>query len=80
MSNNNLPYVSICTTTYNRREFIPRIISCVKNQTYPKHLIEWVVIDDGTDLVKDLFEKIDWIKINYVSLKSKMKLGKKEIL
>lgn len=46
--------VTICTPTYNRRPFIPFLIKCILAQTYPLHLLEWVVVDDGTDLIGDV--------------------------
>ena len=46
--------VSLCTPTYHRRKFIPFLIKCYLNQTYPQELIEWIVIDDGDDKVEDL--------------------------
>ena len=69
------PFVSVCTPTYNRRKFIPYLIKNFLNQTYPKYLIEWIVIDDGEDCVKDLFENIECVK--YFRLEKKMKLGEK---
>jgi len=44
--------VSVLTPTYNRRMYIPMLIQCYKNQTYPKELMEWVVVDDPTDTIK----------------------------
>ena len=70
-----LPFVSICTPTFNRRPFIPYIIQCVKNQTYPKHRIEWVIVDDGTDKIEDLVKDIPLVK--YLQFSEKMTLGKK---
>jgi len=72
------PLVSVCTPTYNRRQFIPFLIKCFEAQTYPKELIEWIIIDDGTDPVKDLFEDIEGVK--YFYYKDKMPLGKKRNL
>jgi len=69
------PFVSICTPTYNRRRFIPFIIKCYQAQNYPKELMEWIVIDDGTDPVDDLFEGVQGVK--YFYQEEKMKLGKK---
>ena len=46
-----LPFVTVCTPTFNRRPFIPYIIKCFERQTYPKERMEWVVVDDGTDPV-----------------------------
>ena len=62
VSANGKPFVSICTPTYNRRKFIPFIIKCYQQQTYPKQLMEWIVIDDGTDPVGDLFEGVEGVK------------------
>jgi glycosyltransferase involved in cell wall biosynthesis len=67
--------VSVCTPTYNRREFIPILIKCFEYQTYPKHLIEWIIVDDGDDKVEDLFKDIPQVKYYYFN--EKMKLGKK---
>lgn len=70
------PFVSIITVTYNRRKFIPSLINCVLNQDYPKDKIEWIVIDDGTDKVEDLFTSIDF-DIKYLYLERKLPLGQK---
>lgn len=51
-----LPLVSIVTPTYNRRRFIPSLIRMVQQQTYPRDKMEWIVFDDGQELVEDLFE------------------------
>jgi glycosyltransferase involved in cell wall biosynthesis len=74
-THSHLPRVSICTPTFNRRPFIPAIIQCVKNQTYPLERIEWIVVDDGTDPVAELFQDIPYVK--YYTFPEKMTLGKK---
>jgi glycosyltransferase involved in cell wall biosynthesis len=51
----NFPFVSVITPTYNRRRFIPHLIACYMHQTYPKDRMEWIIFDDGTDAVEDLF-------------------------
>lgn len=71
----NLPTVTICTPTFNRRPFIPGIIRCVENQQYPKDLIEWVIIDDGTDKIQDLVSDLSYVK--YFKYDTKMSLGEK---
>ena len=48
----DLPLVSCLMPTYNRREFFPRAVRCFLSQDYPN--TEWIVLDDGTDLIKDL--------------------------
>jgi glycosyltransferase involved in cell wall biosynthesis len=75
VSANGKPRVSVCTPTYNRRKFLPALIKCYQNQTYPKELMEWIVIDDGEDCVEDLFKNIQGVK--YFRYTEKMKLGKK---
>ena len=62
VSANGKPFVSICMPTYNRRKFIPQLIECYKQQTYPKQLMEWIVVDDGEDSVEDLFKDIECVK------------------
>jgi len=49
------PFVSVITPTYNRRRFIPTLIQCYLSQTYPKDRMEWIVLDDGSDRVEDIF-------------------------
>jgi len=70
------PFVSIITVTYNRRQFIPSLIKSVLNQDYPKDRTEWIVIDDGTDKVEDLFTSIPF-DIKYHYLERKLPLGQK---
>ena len=41
-----LPNITICTPTYNRREHFKNLLLCYEKQTYPKELIEWIIIDD----------------------------------
>jgi glycosyltransferase involved in cell wall biosynthesis len=70
-----LPFVSICTPTFNRRPFIPFMIKCFEHQTYPKDKMEWIIIDDGFDPVGDLVEHLPCVK--YYRYETKMTLGKK---
>lgn len=73
-----LPFVSLCTPTFNRRPFIPYMIKCFEHQTYPKDRIEWIIIDDGTDPIGDLVSHISQVKYYYYE--EKMLLGKKRNL
>jgi len=77
-TNKKRPFVSICTPTYNRRPFIPYMIKCFLHQTYPKELMEWIIIDDGTDKIEDLVKDIPQVK--YFKYDEKMVLGKKRNL
>ncbi len=69
------PFVSICTPTFNRRPFIPIIIKCFENQTYPKDKMEWIIVDDGSDKIEDLVSHIPQVK--YFRYEEKLTLGKK---
>ena len=73
-----LPFVSICTPTFNRRPFWPYAIKCFEHQDYPKDKMEWIIIDDGTDLIEDLVKDIPQVK--YFKYTEKMPLGKKRNL
>lgn len=72
------PFVSICMPTFNRRPFIPIIIECFNNQTYPKDKMEWIIVDDGTDKIEDLVKDIPQVK--YFKYDEKMTLGSKRNL
>ena len=71
------PFVSVLTPTFNRRRFIPTAITCFKAQEYPQDRMEWIILDDGTDKVKDLFDKAiaeGLTNIRYVALPEGEKL------
>ena len=76
--NLDMPFVSLCTPTFNRRPFIPFMIKCFEHQTYPKDRIEWIIIDDGSDPIEDLVSHIPQVK--YFYFEEKMLLGKKRNL
>lgn len=69
------PYVTLCTPTFNRRPFIPYMIKCIEQQTYPQDKIEWIIVDDGTDKIEDLIKDIPYVK--YFKYENKMTLGEK---
>jgi glycosyltransferase involved in cell wall biosynthesis len=71
------PFVSICTPTFNRRPFIENMFTCFRNQDYPKERIEWIIVDDGTDKIKDLIVSSDIPQIRYFEIEKKMFLGEK---
>jgi glycosyltransferase involved in cell wall biosynthesis len=72
-----LPMVSVCTPTFNRRPFIQNMFNCFINQDYPKHLIEWIIVDDGTDKIHDLILASGIPQIRYFEVPAKMTLGAK---
>ena len=71
------PMVSVCTPTFNRRPFIPVMLECFRNQTYPKDRMEWIIVDDGTDSIKDLIDAANIGQIRYFREERKMALGEK---
>lgn len=75
----NFPFVTVVTPTYNRRRFIPFLIEMYKNQDYKKERMEWIILDDGQDKVKDLFEEASKKipNIRYIALDEKLTIGAK---
>jgi glycosyltransferase involved in cell wall biosynthesis len=72
------PPVSILTPTYNRRRFLPWLIECIRAQNYPRERMEWVVLDDGTDCVRDLLEPFaESLNLVYIRCESKLNIGEK---
>jgi len=84
----NLPNISILTPSYDRRKFLPLMISNVFHQHYPKDKIEWLICDSyGRDGQKsdpllnaqevNLIKERLGIDINYHFLKIGMGIGEK---
>lgn len=69
--------VSIVTPTYNRRPFITALLTIYKLQTYPKELMEWIILDDGQDKVGDLFLASGIPNLRYIPLEDKLRIGAK---
>jgi len=67
------PLVSLLTPTFNRREFFPRAVRCFLSQDYPN--LELIILDDGTDPIKDLL--LDDPRIKYFYETSKKNHGEK---
>lgn len=53
--------VSVCVVAYNEEKVLPQLLEDIKNQTYPKELMEIVLIDsmstDGTEALMKQFQK-----------------------
>ena len=73
----NFPFISVVTPTYNRRRFIPHLIECFKAQTYPMDRMEWIVLDDGSDPVEDLFKDLKIPYFTYIREEEKKNIGAK---
>ena len=57
--------------TYNRRHFVPQAIKYFLRQDYPHK--ELIILDDGTDPIRDLVPDIP--EIQYMALPSKLTVG-----
>jgi glycosyltransferase involved in cell wall biosynthesis len=53
------------------------MFECFKNQDYPKNRMEWIIVDDGTDKIKDLIEASNIPQIRYFEIDKKLALGAK---
>lgn len=71
------PFVSVITPTYNRRRFIPHLIQMYKDQKYPADRMEWIVLDDGSDPVDDLFKDLKIPNLKYIYEEEKQTIGAK---
>jgi len=71
------PFVSVVTPTYNRKRFIPYLIECYKSQTYPKDKMEWIIYDDGTEPVGELFKNLPFPNVRYIYSDEKQNIGHK---
>ena len=74
----DLPKVSVITITKDRRAFIPLAKYCFLAQGYPEEKLEWVIVDDGTDQIKDLVSDLPNVK--YVLCDRPMNIGEKRNL
>ena len=75
------PFVSVLCCTYNRRPFIPVFFEMWKAQTYPKSRFQIIIVDDGSDCIRDLVEKHKGdLNVIYNRVEKKMTLGAKRNL
>ena len=73
--------IAIVCPTYNRRKFLPYLIYQFSYQTYPKHLLTLIILDDSEKSNIDLLNTINDIdmrsRIIYLHMKNKKKIGEK---
>lgn len=74
----NMPNVSVITITRDRRAFIPLAKFNLVAQGYPEDKIEWVIVDDGMDQIKDLVSDLPNVK--YVLVDNPLTIGEKRNL
>lgn len=70
MSNNNYPLLSVIIVTWNVERTLPRLLSDIKNQNYPKNKLEIIIVDGGsTDstlkIIKDSGLRIKTVRGKY---------------
>ena len=68
-SDEELPYISIVTPTYNRSEFWELMYSNFKRTDYPKDRMEWIIVDDSpmNKRLKPFIVKDPRIKYHYIN-------------
>ena len=74
----DLPMVSVVTITRDRRQFIPLAKYLFLAQSYPQEKMEWIIVDDGKDQIKDLVSDLPNVK--YVLVDEPMTIGEKRNL
>lgn len=77
-TNQSQPPVSIVTPTYNRKRFLPALIECIKDQTYPRERMEWLVYDDSEEPIWDVLKPYEKeLNIRYFRSDTKLTIGAK---
>ena len=66
-SDDQLPFISVLTITRNRSDFYPLLVRNIQTCDYPKHLIEWTFIEDGSSR----FDKTNYYDSMSLSIKMK---------
>ena len=70
-----LPFVSIITPTYNRRNMFSIAIRNYEKFDYPRDKMEWIIIDDGEESIRDILPEDSTIR--YLQISEKLTIGKK---
>jgi hypothetical protein len=58
LSDEELPHISVVTLLYNRRKFVDLAIHNLLLTDYPKHKIEWVVVEDSDITEEQAADKV----------------------
>lgn len=61
----DLPFISLITPTYNKSKFLPLTVHNFNSFNYPKNKIEWIIIDDSDESIKEYLPKDSRIKYYY---------------
>lgn len=74
----NRPFVSCICPTYNRRNFLPKLIEIFNNQKYPADLRELIILDDSETSNKDIVDGLNTFgNVRYIHSANKYPIGKK---
>ncbi|GAG22205.1 unnamed protein product, partial [marine sediment metagenome] len=60
-----LPNISICTPTADRRWIFPLAIRNFYNFIYPKNKVEWIILDDGENKIEEIIPRDPRVKYIY---------------
>jgi hypothetical protein len=84
LQNEDCPYISIITLTYNRRVLFDLAAYNLLLTDYPRDKIEWIVVEDSDDQALAASDKIikfaadhPEFRVSYVPLEKKMTIGEK---
>ena len=66
ISNEDLPYVSIITPTYERRKLIYMAMRNFQDFVYPKEKLEWIILDDSKESMQDILPRDK--RIHYIHI------------
>ena len=80
IANDDLPFISIITPTYNRRKLFSVALNNWQRINYPRNKLEWIIVDDGKEQIHDLFPKDDRIKYFKIETKEPFPMGYKRNL
>ena len=73
----DLPSVTIVTPTRDRRNFVKLGLYNFYSQNYPREKIEWVIVDDGKESIRDLLPKDGAVRYYYIGEEERKYLYKK---
>lgn len=79
INDDDLPPVSIVTVTYNRKNLFPMAIRNWELFDYPKHLLEWVIVDDSDDgtRLSSILPTSNQIKYYFLTTTGRLTIGQK---
>ena len=74
-----LTSITILTPTANRRGLFPLAIRNFMLFNYPKHLVKWIILDNGDQSIKDIIPNDNRVEYTYIDPKKEKKLNVSEM-